>query len=318
MATPLPAQRPQPPAPPAPCPLTIILVNYHARDYLLACLAALEAAPPRMAYRVILVDNSPGDGAAEAVRARFPAVEVIRNATNVGFARACNQGLRATDSPYVLLLNPDTEVRPGALDTLLDTLAAHPHVAAVGPRLLYPDGRYQHSVFRLPGLAQAFFGFFTIVPLDSPWNGRYPPPASPAPRPVEHILGACLLLRRTALEQVGLLDERFFMYFEETDWCARARRAGWELWQVPAATVVHHGGGTTRLVAEEMSLQFHRSQALYYRKHYGLAGYLALKGIVVLGVAFRLARSVLATVRRRIDPGLLATRTRVYWEILRA
>jgi GT2 family glycosyltransferase len=298
-------------------PLTVVVVNYHGRDYVVACLAALEVAPPPLDYHVVLVDNSPGDGTAEAVRVRFPRVEIVTNAENVGFARACNQAIRASRSPFVLLLNPDAEVQPGALATLLDTLAANPCVAAVGPRLVYSDGRYQHSAFRRPGLAQAFFGFFTLVPLDSPWNGRYPAPGT-TPRPVEHLLGACLLVRREALEGVGLLDERFFMYFEETDWCTRAGRAGWQLWQVPAATVVHHGGGTTRQVAEAMSLAFHRSQAWYYRKHYGLPGYLALKAIVVLGVAYRLARSVLATVRRRIPTDLLTTRTRVYWEIVRA
>jgi hypothetical protein len=291
-------------------------VNYHAREYLLACLAALEAAPPGVDYRVVLVDNSPGDGAAEAVRARFPAVEVVTNTVNVGFGRACNQAIRASASPYVLLLNPDTAVQPRALPALLAALAAHPRVAAVGPRLVYPDGRYQHSAFRFPDFAQALFGFFEWVPLDSHWNGRYPVPRSDAPRAVEHLLGACLLIRREALEAIGLLDERFFIYFEETDWCARARRAGWQLWQVPAATVVHHSGGTTRLVAEEMSLQFHRSQAVYYRKHHGLPGYLLLKAIVLLGVSYRLARSLRATLRRRISPALLATRLRIYWAIL--
>jgi N-acetylglucosaminyl-diphospho-decaprenol L-rhamnosyltransferase len=296
--------------------VTIVTVNYHARELLLACLGALENAPPSVPYRVVLVDNSPGDGTAEAIRARFPAVEIVSNAVNVGFGRACNQAIRASASPYVLLLNPDTEVQPGALDTLLAAMGEEPRVAAVGPRLLYPDGRYQHSAFRQPDFAQALFGFFEVVPLDSRWNGRYPPPRSDAPRAVEHLLGACLLLRRAALDAVGLLDERFFIYFEETDWCARARQAGWQLWQVPAASVLHHGGGTTRHVAEEMSLQFHRSQALFYRKHYGLAGYLLLKAIVGLGIGYRLARSLLATVRRRIGPDLLTTRLRVYRAIL--
>jgi N-acetylglucosaminyl-diphospho-decaprenol L-rhamnosyltransferase len=297
-------------------PLTIALVNYHARDYLLACLTALAAAPPRVGYEVVLVDNSPGDGAAKAIHARYPSITVVTNRENVGFGRACNQVIRASASPYVLLLNPDTEVRPGALDTLLHTLAAHPRVAAVGPRLVYPDGRYQHSAFRLPGLAQALFGFFPLVPLDSRWNGRYGVPRSTRPRRVEHLLGACLLIRREALQAVGPLDERFFMYFEETDWCARALRAGWELWQVPAAVVVHHSGGTTRHVAEEMSLQFHRSQAYYYRKHQGAVGLAALKAIVAMGVGFRLARSLRATARGRISRGLLATRLRNYWRIL--
>ena len=298
--------------------LLVVVVNYHARDYLVACLAALEAAPPDVPYRVVLVDNSPGDGAAEAVRARFPAVEILANAENVGFGRACNQALRASREPYCLLLNPDAEVQPGALAMLLAVLRANPRVAAVGPRLVYPDGRYQHSAFRLPDLAQAFFGFFEWVPLDSGWNGRYPPRDGGRPRAVEHLLGACLLIRRTALDEIGLLDEAFFMYFEETDWCARALRAGWRLWQVPTAVVQHHGGGTTRRVAEEMSLQFHRSQAHYYRKHHGLRGYLALKLIVVCGVGYRFLRSALAVARSRIALELLATRTRIYWEIVRA
>jgi N-acetylglucosaminyl-diphospho-decaprenol L-rhamnosyltransferase len=309
---------PAAPAPGTAAEMLVVLVNYHARDYLLACLAALEAAPPDVPYRVVLVDNSAGDGAAEAIRARFPAVEVVTNAANVGFGRACNQALRMSNEPYCLLLNPDTEVQPGALATLLAVLKANSRVAAVGPRLVYPDGRYQHSAFRLPDFKQAFFGFFEWVPQDSPWNGRYPPREAGRPYPVEHLLGACLLIRREALAEIGLLDEAFFMYFEETDWCARALRAGWALWQVPAAVVQHYSGGTTRRVAEEMSLQFHRSQAHYYRKHHGLAGYLALKLIVVCGVGYRLLRSLLATIRCRIAPDLLATRSRIYGEIVRA
>ena len=301
-----------------PAELTIVMVNYHAGTLLVDALGALAAAPPDCTWHAVVVDNSPGDGTAELVGARFPQVEVLSNPCNVGFARACNQVLRGCRSPYVLLLNPDTVVQPGALARLRATLAAHPRVAAVGPRLLYPDGRYQHSAFKQPGLAQAFFGFFELVPLDHPWNGRYPVPTSDAPRAVEHLLGACLLLRREALVDVGLLDEGFFIYFEETDWCARARRRGWELWQVPAAVVVHHSGGTTRAVAEAMSLEFHRSQARFYRKHYGLGGYLVLKALAVAGVGWRLARSVVATLRRRIPPALLAERLPVYWGIVRA
>ncbi len=292
---------------PAPIDVSIVILNYNTRDHLRVCLNSLReegsttlspGGEGSIGAEVFVVDNASSDGSTEMVRAEFPEVELRALDRNLGFSGGNNLVLAGARSPYLLLLNPDTEVQPGALATLLATLAANPRVAAVGPRLLYPDGRYQHSAFRLPGLVQAFFGFFSLVPLDSPWNGRYPLPRSPSPRPVEHLLGACLLLRREALEAVGLLDERFFIYFEETDWCARARRAGWQLWQVPAATVVHHSGGTTRLVAEEMSLEFHRSQAVYYRKHYGLLGYLLLKAIVLLGVSYRLARSLRATLRR--------------------
>lgn len=298
--------------------LTIIVVNYRAGALLVDTLAAVAAAPPDCDYGIVVVDNSPGCGSAELVHARFPNVRIVSNRENVGFARACNQVLRDCRSEYLLLLNPDTAVRPGALSALRAALAANPPVAAAGPALVYPDGRPQHAAFKQPGLAQAFYGFFELVPLDSPRNGRYPLPRDAAPRPVEHLLGACLLLRRAALDDVGLLDERFFIYFEETDWCRRARQRGWQLWQVPAAVVLHHSGGTTRPVAEAMSLQFHRSQAWFYRKHYGWPGYLALKAIAFAGVAWRLARSVRATLRRRIPPALLAERTRVYWGIVRA
>ena len=303
-------------APPA---MTIVVVNYRAGAMLVEAIAAVVAAPPDCTWRLVMVDNSPGCGTAELVRARFPAVAVISNAENVGFARACNQVLRGCRSEYLLLLNPDTAVRCGALAALRAVLAAHPRVAAVGPQLVYPDGRYQHAAFKQPGLAQAFFGFFDrLVPLDSERNGRYPLPVDDRPRLVEHLLGACLLLRRAALDDVGLLDERYFIYFEETDWCARARQRGWALLQVPVAVVMHHGGGTTRPVAEAMSLQFHRSQALFYRKQYGWPGYLALKLIALGGVGWRLARSVLATLRRRIPPSLLVERTRGYWGVVRA
>lgn len=215
------------------------------------------------------------------------------------------------------MLNPDTAVRPGALRTLVEYAEAHPEVGAVGGRLEYEDGTFQHSAFRFPDLKQAFFGFFDgVVPLDSAANGRYLPEDFAQPFPAEHLLGACLLLRREALEQVGVIDPAYFMYFEETDLCVRLRTAGWQNVYLPTARIVHVGAGSTSAASEKMSVEFHRSQAIYYRRHRGLSGYALLKVIMCAGIGYRFARSLRAVLRGRIGWALFRERSVGYWRIL--
>jgi GT2 family glycosyltransferase len=181
----------------------------------------------------------------------------------------------------------------------------------------YTDGRFQHSAFRFPDWKQAFFGFFDgLVPLDSEINGRYPPAQFERSFGAEHLLGACMLFRREALDQVGLFDQSFFMYYEETDLCVRLRKGGWRNYFVPAARVMHVSAASTSASPEKMSVQFHRSQAIFYRRHRGLSGYAVLKVIVWAGTGYRLARSTRAVLRGRISRDLFDERLAGYWRIL--
>ncbi len=296
--------------------LSIVVVSYNSRDVLGRCLESIRAARDRLSVELFVVDNASRDGSADMVAERFPEATLIASEQNLGFGRANNLGFAQARGRYVLVLNPDTEVRPDALHELVRFADSHPRAGAVGARLDYPDGRFQHSAFRFPGLRQALFGFFDLIPIDSPINGRYRTEQFERDFPAEHLLGACLLLRREALEQVGGFDPRYFMYFEETDLCIRLRRAGWQNLFTPGARVLHVSAASTSAAPERMSVEFHRSQAYFYRKHYGLPGYAALKVVVWLGTAYRLARSLRAYLRGRIDRPLLVERLGGYWSIL--
>lgn len=296
--------------------LAVVVVTYNSAETIGACLRSIEQGGA--SAEVVVVDNASSDGTAALVAAEFPAVRLIASPTNDGFARGSNRGWRATGAPFVLLLNPDTELRPGALAALLDCLRGRPRAALAGPRIVNPDGSLQHSCFRFPTLRMVVTGFFGLIPLDSVANGRYAPDDYERPHRVEHLLGACLLVRRAAAEQVGLLDEGFFMYFEETDWCYRLRAAGWESWYTPAATVVHRGAHSTAREPERMSAIFYRSQARFYRKHYSFFRLVAFKALCVLGLAYWTARTVRGALRGRVDRPTFRRRLRSYWAILAA
>ena len=297
--------------------VSIVVVSYNGRTVLARCLEAIRAASAGLVSETIVVDNASRDGSAELVAARFPEMRSIANRDNVGFGRANNQAFVVARGRYLLLLNPDTEAEPDAIRALVRFAHANPRAGVVGGRLAYPDGRHQHSAFRFPDWQQALLGFFdNVVPLDSRPNGRYAPARYERPFVAEHLLGACLLIRREALDQVGAFDPRYFMYFEETDLCARMRKAGWLNLYTPDARVRHISAGTTTAVKEQMSVQFHRSQAIFYRDHRGLAGYATLKAIVWVGIGYRLARSVRAYARGRIGAALLRERLVGYWRIL--
>jgi N-acetylglucosaminyl-diphospho-decaprenol L-rhamnosyltransferase len=296
--------------------LSVVVVSYNRRDLLVRCLESVEADAAALDAEVIVVDNASQDGSARMVAETFPGVHLIANEQNVGFGKANNQAFAVARGRYLLVLNPDTTVPPGTLAALVGVADAHPEAGLVGPRLEFEDGAFQHSAFRFPDWKQALFGFFDVVPENSEINGRYPAEQLAQPFLAEHLLGACLLLRREALEQVGSFAPEYFMYFEETDLCFRLRRAGWQNLYAPDVRVVHIRGGSTSAVSETMSVAFHRSQATFYRRNRGLAGYVVLKAIVWPGTAYRLARSLRAYVRGRIGWPPLRERVVGYWRIL--
>jgi hypothetical protein len=269
--------------------LTVIIVSYNTRSLLARCLASL-AAELRPPDEVIVIDNASADGSAALVRERFPHVRVIANAENRGFASACNQGLRAAQGELLCLLNPDTQLFPGALEALATFLAAHPHVGVVGPTLLHSDGSYQHAAFRFPTLLMALIDFFPLHHrlINSRLNGRYPFAQYEHPFAMDHPLGACMMVRRDVCDAVGLLDEHFFMYCEEVDWCQRIKQAGWEIMHVPNARVIHHSGQSTKQSAGRMFVELHRSRFRLFAKHYSRGYQGAARAIVVLGMLWQL------------------------------
>jgi N-acetylglucosaminyl-diphospho-decaprenol L-rhamnosyltransferase len=243
---------------------------------------------------VIVVDNASTDGSAAMVRERFPWVRLIENRENAGFARANNQAIVHSRGRYLLLLNSDTLVHPDALETLIAFMDAHPQTGACGPRLLNGDGSLQHACHPMltPGRE-----FWRLAFLERLWpRATYPMSRwdTATPRRVEVIKGACLLLRRAAIDQVGLLDDRYFMYTEEVDLCYRLAQAGWGLWYEPRAVVTHFGEASSKQVREEMYLQLYRSKAQFYRKFGGRPRVELYKALLALATLPRAAAASLA------------------------
>jgi GT2 family glycosyltransferase len=233
---------------------------------------------------IIVIDNASDDGSPVMVREKFPDVRLVRLTRNVGFAAGTNMGLRMARGAQLLLLNPDAELLHNALPMLSNFLEEHPWVAAVGPRLIYPDGTHQDSAFRFPNLGQIAFDFFPPPRRirQSRLNGRYG--KTDTPRTIDHPLGACMLLSRAAFDDVGLLDEAFFMYCEEVDWCMRAWERGWEIYHHPGAIAVHHSGKSTEQRSGAMFEQLHESRSLLFKKHYNGAFKHAARLITKLGL----------------------------------
>lgn len=244
--------------------VSALIVSYNTRDLLLEAIGSVADEP---SVETIVFDNASSDGSPEAVMERFPAVHLVRSPTNLGFAAGVNRAAAGARGEALLVLNSDARLLPGALDQLTSLLDHTPRAALVSPSLRYPDGRPQAAAFRFPGLAQIVLDLYPVPRLtDTPLNGRI---HSHVPAPIDHPLGACMLIRHAAWRDVGPFDEGYFMYLEEVDWCRRARARGWQIWQQPAALAIHHGGSSTRQHAEAMFAQLWRSRLRYYARYHG-------------------------------------------------
>jgi GT2 family glycosyltransferase len=224
------------------------------------------------AAEIVVVDNASGDGTVEMVQQEFPQVRLIANDRNLGFAAGNNQAIRATKAPFLFLLNPDTEVQPGALPALLGVFGEGERIAAVAPQLLLPEGPIQRSCRSFPEPAALLYdavGLARLFP-GSEALGRYRMTYwdHNSRREVDQPMASALALRRTALEEVGLFDEDFPLYFNDVDLCYRLRRAGWKILFEPKAKVVHHLGASTWQVRPAAIMESHRSLIRFYRKHY--------------------------------------------------
>lgn len=277
--------------------LSLIIVNWNTCTLLAACLAAVEAELASFAADQVetwVIDNASTDGSVGLVQTRFPWVRLLKNRVNLGFASANNQAMQVARGRYFLLLNADTELLPGALSTLVQFMELHPQAAAAGVRYLNLDGSLQLSCYPAPTLAREVWRMFhldRIYPF-----GAYPMATwcMQTPRTVEVVQGAALLLRRTVLEQIGRFDTRYFMYSEEVDLCQRMRQAGWSIYFVPTACIMHHGGQSSRQAALTMFLQLYRSKILYFRKYHGATATFLYKVMLFCATITRLGLTPLA------------------------
>jgi GT2 family glycosyltransferase len=248
--------------------LSIIIVNWNTKQYLIQCLRSVFQEGKRDHREVLVVDNGSGDGSSEEVRRLFPGVKVIENRDNLGFAGATNQGLKQGAGRYSLLLNPDTQVRKGSIEILVSFMEDHPEAGIAGVQLLNEDGSRQNSIANDPTLATELLNkslLRRMFPKKFPGKEE----VKNEPVEVESVIGACMIVRKKAMEEVGVLDEDYFLFLEETDWCRRMRMAGWKVYHVPAAEITHFQGKSAEREIEKARVEYYRSRYRFFRKHRG-------------------------------------------------
>ena len=248
--------------------LSIIIVNWNTKDLLAQCLKSLEQTLQRLKMEVYVVDNGSVDRSVELMKEKFPEVIVIQNPTNLGFAKANNQAMKRSKGKYILLLNPDTQVKEGVVENLTHFMDAHPEVGIAGAKLLNSDGSKQNSIANLPSLATELLNK-SLLRLLFPKTFLGKERNISEPIEVDSIIGACMMVRREAMEQVGLLDEEYFLFLEETDWCYRLKKAGWKVYHVPQAEVYHFQGKSAEKDKKRAKVEYYRSRYQFFKKNRG-------------------------------------------------
>ena len=252
--------------------ISIVIVSWNAQAYLMQCLASLFSEACRHPLELIVVDNASSDGSPESVAKNYPQVRLIRNAANLGFAKANNIGILAATGKYIGLVNSDVKVLPHCLDRLVDYIEKHPDTGMVGPRVIDGENKLQRSCRGFPTVwnmfcrALALESFFPGVPVFTGYSLRHWP--QDTCRDVDILSGCFWLARRKALDEVGLLDESFFMYGEDMDWCKRFWKGGWKLAFVPSAEAIHYGGASSANAPVRFYIERHRADLQYWRKHH--------------------------------------------------
>jgi len=271
--------------------LAVVVVNWNSGERVSRCVRSVFESAGDARLEVVIVDNDSEDGSAEAAIAEFPHIRLIQNRDNKGFPAAANQGMRATDSEFVLLINPDAEVVAGTLEGFLKVARDHPRAGAIGALTLNPDGTIYPSARRVPTLVQGFF-HTTLGPFwpRNPWSRSYRMEEwdRRSERQVDWVSGSSMLLRRAALARVGLFDEAYFMYVEDMDLCTRMSDGGWEVWFSPELEI-EHVGGTATAGKRRMTLEHSRSIYIYFVKHRSQGWHASLRPLAWAALRMRAA-----------------------------
>ena len=251
--------------------VSIVIVGWNGSDLLRSCLSSVFDQTRGIAFEVVYVDNASEDGSVEMVATQFPAVRIIRNERNAGFTRASNQGIEMSEGRYVLLLNSDTIVLDNAIAKMVEFADAHPEVSTVGCKVFHPDGSLQRSCFMYPSILNMFLlatYLYKLFPR-SRFFGREMMTwwDFDDVRQVQAVCGCCSLVRREAIRQVGLMDEIYFFYGDEADWCYRFEKSGWKNMFMPYAKIIHYGGATTKRMPDTFRLQLCGSHLIFMRLH---------------------------------------------------
>jgi len=267
--------------------LSIIIVNWNTKDLLNQCLKSLNQTFQRLKMEIFVVDNGSTDGSGEAVKEARPEVILIDNPSNLGFARANNQALRLSTGKYTLLLNPDTQVKGESIETLKAFMDKHPEAGVVGAQLLNSDGSKQNSIANFPSLATELLNKSVLrwlFPKTFPGKEK----TYSEPIEVDSVVGACMTVRREVMEKVGLLDEDYFLFLEETDWCYRVKNAGWKIYHHPQAEIYHFQGKSAEKDKKRAKVEYYRSRYRFFKKNRGAwQWFVLLVGLLIkLGFEF--------------------------------
>lgn len=278
--------------------LSIIILNYNTRQLTLDCLQSVYASTTSYRYEVIIIDNNSSDDSVEQLQRQYPSTQLIANKENVGFSRANNQGMRVAQGRHILLLNSDTIVEPDTFETMLQFMDGHPEVGASGCKVILPDGSLDKACRRgFPTPSASFyyaFGFSKLFPDNPRFNqyqlGYLSPDES---YPIDCLVGAFMLVRREAIDQVGMLDEEFFMYGEDIDWCYRIKQAGWQNYYYAKTFITHYKGASSRRKPYKIIYEFHRAMYLFHRKHYRKQYSFLTNGLVYAGILVKFSTSLI-------------------------
>jgi len=277
--------------------LSVSIVNYNTRDFALGLVQSLIDNTHRTNMEIFIVDNNSKDGSVEAISMEYPQVKVIANQNNLGFAAATNKVIKTSRGRYVVLFTTDTVVSPGAMDTLVEFMDQNPQAGAVGPKILNPDGSIQTSgkTFPTPVVALAVTsGLGRLFPNNRVFHKYYlPTDEYQRFHEVDQLSGACMLVRRETIEDVGLLDEGFFIYCEDVDWCRRMRQRGWKLYYAPQSHITHHKGESSKKSSDQMIRVYYQSLRYFYRKHYAPDSPRLVNAFWLLGLRVQEARALL-------------------------
>ncbi len=281
--------------------LSIIIVNWNTQALLRKCLEHVQTTVKAATYEIIVVDNRSTDGSQGMIKADFLDVQLIENDENVGFAGANNQGMAQAQGRYFLLLNSDAFVEADTIDTMIQFMDDHPEAGMSACKLLYEDRRLQPSAYAYPTLKTELYNALQLNRF-FPKNREFGKQAMTYwdfndVRSVDALMGAFMLVRREAVEQVGMMDASYFMYSEEIDWCYRFQQQGWQILYNPAVQTVHLWGGTSDQIRVEMFLQLYRSKVKYFRKNYGRLSATALKFILGFGCLLRIGPGMIYYLR---------------------
>ncbi len=294
--------------------ISLIIVNWNTKALLRDCLTSIVRTVQNIAYEIIVVDNGSQDGSASMVRQEFPQAIAIENKVNKGFAAANNQALAVMQGRYALLLNSDTVLAEQAVDKLFRFMEGNPRAAMACGQLLNANGSRQNSIAAFPSL-------FTLMTnaslLEYLWPSRYPSKRYTYQNPVEidSGIGACLLVRKETLDEVGPLDERYFFFFEETDWAYRMRKAGWKIFHVPGAFIYHFQGQSIGRDSRSR-IEFYRSRYQFFRKWRSRPSFEVLRLVIFLRLLTNLALTSLANILALGQKKELRDKWFVYWQLV--